>query len=57
MKKFILKRSTTEFESVSQYIRKLILADSYRLRELEKERNGTWNRVALARMLARERRQ
>lgn len=39
MKKFILRRASDEFNSVSQYIRKLVRDDNYWQRELTKERN------------------
>lgn len=51
LKKVILKRAEAEFDSVSKYIRKLVLADGYRLREMEKKRNRTWEWIALRKRL------
>lgn len=39
MKKFILRRASTDFKSVSDYIRSLVLRDNYRERELKKIRD------------------
>lgn len=39
MKRYILKRASEEFDSVSSYIRKLVRTDNYYHRELVKKRN------------------
>lgn len=39
MKNYIQRRAAADFESVSQYIRKLVLRDNYHQRELAKDQN------------------
>ena len=43
MKRYILRRALTGFDSVSQYIRKLVCKDNYYQRELTKSRNQKTN--------------
>ncbi len=39
LKRYILRRAAADFDSVSAYIRKLVMADNYLQRELAKDRN------------------
>ncbi len=45
MKNYIQRRAAADFESVSQYIRKLVLSDNYRQRELSKDQNRSADRA------------
>jgi Arc/MetJ-type ribon-helix-helix transcriptional regulator len=48
MKKYILRRASAEFNSVSQYIRKLVRSDNYFQREVTKARNIAAGKVSRA---------